>query len=163
MCKECKRQREAKRRLDPVKRAWIRDRDRLQKRKLRALQRGEDELVHKNDAKKTAPWNLLAPRPEARPTWEQFQKEMDNLRTPCFERPEDFSDFNDPRYADDPLEQLGKPFPSTGRAAELCGECPLAELCLEFAVKQKEDFGIYGGKRLVGGRIYTGGSGRNGA
>lgn len=111
-------------------------------------------LAHKNDDKKTAPWNLLKPRQEAMPTWLEFQDRLDEGRTPCFENPERFSDFNDPRYPEDRLEQGGNPFPTAQEAEALCEECPLLNICLEFALKQREDFGVYGGKRIVGGRVY---------
>lgn len=116
--------------------------------------KGALDLGHKNDEKKTAPWNLLKPRDEAMPTWLEFQERLDQLRTPCFKRPGEFSDFNDPRYPDDPLEQLGKPFPSAQEAEELCEPCPLRNICLQFALRQREDLGVYGGKRIVGGRVY---------
>lgn len=159
-CKTCRRASQARtraRRLaDPIKRAAYQERDRLLKAKLRAIQRGEDDLAHKNDEKKTAAWNLLAVRQEAMPDWTEFKAELDERRTPCYRKPADFSDFNDPRYPDDPLEQQGNPFPSAQEAEEMCEECPLRiqALCLRFALKQREDFGVYGGKRIVGGKVY---------
>lgn len=112
------------------------------------------------DDKKTAVQKVLGIRDEAKPAWEEMSKVFDATRTPCFERPEDFFDYDDPRY---PEEASGKPFPTTGQAQDLCSGCPLTGergLCLTFAMKNKEDFGVWGGRRIVGGRVYTGDSGR---
>jgi len=126
--------------------------------------RAEDEVdalleagLAKYDDKKTAVQRVLGIKPDAMPAHEAMSEWFESTRSPCFNNPEDYIEVDDPRY---PEEQTGRPFPSTSQAEALCSECPIRTLCLEFGLKNKEDFGIYGGKRLVGGRIYQGGSGR---
>lgn len=113
--------------------------------------------VAKYDDKKTAVQRILGIKPEAMPAHEAMSEWFDSNRSPCFEQPELYSDYDDPRY---PEDAIGVPMPSTGQAEALCADCPLKTLCLEFALKNREDSGIWGGKRIVAGRIYQGGSGR---
>jgi hypothetical protein len=157
VCRQCKREREAKRKAlldaDPVYRAQRLLSDRLSKRRARGTLSTEGDGVAKYDDKKTAVHKVLAPRKEAMPTWERMWEYMEAHRTPCFERPEDFIDYNDPRY---PEEATGRPLPSAFEARLLCAGCPLLEMCGEFAGRNKEDFGIWGGKRYVGGKVYNG-------
>jgi hypothetical protein len=109
--------------------------------------------VAKYDDKKTAVQKVLGVRKEAAPAWERMGEYMESHRTPCFERPEDFIDYDDPRY---PEEATGRPLPSAFEARLLCAGCPLLEMCDEFAARNREDFGIWGGKRYVGGKVYNG-------
>lgn len=159
ICKTCKREREARRRevlnRDPEYRAARRLSDRLAKRKSRGTLEADD--VAKYDDKKTAVQRVLGVRPEAAEVWAAMNAYLDDHRTPCKDRPDEFIDYDDPRY---PEEQTGRPFPSTSQAEALCSDCKIRTLCLEFGLKNREDFGVYGGKRLVNGRIYQGGSGR---
>lgn len=162
VCRACKREREkarkAKLNSDPVYRAARQLSDRLSKRRARGTL--EDGDLAKYDDKKTAVQRVLGIKPEAMPAHEAMSEWFESNRSPCFEKPELYSDYDDPRY---PEEASGKPFPTTGQAQDLCSGCPLTGergLCLTFAVKNKEDFGVWGGRRIVGGRVYTGGSGR---
>jgi hypothetical protein len=162
VCRACKRERESARRAklnsDPAYRAARQLSDRLSKRRARGTL--EDADLAKYDDKKTAVQRVLGIKPEAMPAHEAMSEWFESNRSPCFEQPELYSDYDDPRY---PEEQTGRPFPSTSQAEALCSDCPLRGdkgLCLEFALKNKEDFGIWGGKRIVAGRIYQGGSGR---
>lgn len=112
----------------------------------------------KYDDKKTAVQRLLAPKADAMPTWTQMWEYMDANRTPCFERPEDFIDYDDPRY---PEEAVGRPIPSAFEARQLCktvdgSDCPLLELCGKFAAQNKEAAGVWGGKRYLDGKVYNG-------
>lgn len=122
-------------------------------RRARLQPEGEVDM-HKNDEKRSAPHNVLGIKQAAAPSWRAMSERMEELRTPCFVRPDDFIDFADPRYPDNPEEQEGKPLPSKYQAEALCAECPIRELCLEYALAQKEDFGVWGGKVIVGGRVY---------
>jgi len=145
------------------KRESYREKNRLYMRKLRAVERGDVEALKKYDDKATTPHNLLGIKPAAEALWTQFNDYLDHNRTPCKDRPELYSDYDDPRYPD---EATGVPMPTTGQAEALCAECPLTGkggICLKYALAQKEDSGIWGGHRVVAGRIYQGGSGRNGS
>jgi hypothetical protein len=164
VCRQCKREREAKRKArldaDPEYRARRLLSDRLSKRRARgsALAEEGDELVAKYDDKKTAVQKMLAPKPEAMPSWSRMWEYMDEHRTPCFERPEDFIDYDDPRY---PEEATGRPMPTAFEARLLCttsdgAPCPLLELCGKFAAQNKEEAGVWGGKRYLGGKVYNG-------
>lgn len=124
-------------------------------RRARLQPEGEVDM-HKNDEKRSAPHNVLGVKQAAMEPWSKMSRYMEELRTQCFIRPDDYIDFADPRYPDDPEEQAGNPFPSTQQAEMLCDECPIAKMCLEYALAQKEDFGVWGGKRIVGGRVYRG-------
>lgn len=159
VCKACKREREkarkAKLNSDPVYRAARQLSDRLSKRRARGTL--EDGDLARYDDKKTAVQRVLGIKPEAMPAHEAMSEWFDSNRSPCFEQPELYSDYDDPRY---PEDAIGVPMPSTGQAEALCADCPLKTLCLEFALKNREDSGIWGGKRIVAGRIYQGGSGR---
>lgn len=161
VCRACKREQKARRRKDPKAGAQLREYDRLWRRRARQRARlsglEDKRNVAKYDEKKTAVQRVLGIKPEAMPAHEAMSEWFESNRSPCFEKPELYSDYDDPRY---PEEQTGRPFPSTSQAEALCSECPIRALCLEFGLKNKEDFGIYGGKRLVGGRVYQGGSGR---
>lgn len=146
-----KRERIAK---DPYYAEQVRERDRLSKQR----QRAGDDLGHKNDEKRSAPHNALGIKPEAVDAWLKSGKLFEQMRTPCHNEPDKFIEYADPRHPDDPEEQAKTPFPSTAEAEAACEGCPLVQsgVCLEYALKQKEDFGIWGGKRIVGGRVYRG-------
>lgn len=138
---------------------WGREKARLREaraRKVRAEERDRLAAVHKNDEKRSAPHNTLGVRDAAAEGWAQLNEGMDRMRTPCFTNRDQFIEFADPRYPNDPEEQAGSPFPSTGEAEAMCAGCPLAKICLEYALAQKEDFGVWGGKRIVNGRVYRG-------
>lgn len=160
VCRVCKRERKAKDRRDPEVGARRREYDRLWRQSARLSGLEDKRDVAKYDDKKTAVQRILGIKPEAMPAHEAMSEWFESNRSPCFEQPELYSDYDDPRY---PEEQTGRPFPSTSQAEALCSDCPLRGdkgLCLEFALKNKEDFGVWGGKRIVAGRIYQGGSGR---
>lgn len=99
---------------------------------------------------KNAPWNLHKTKPEAREVWQQFQLALDQTRTPCFQKPELYTDYDDPRF---PEDATGNAMPSAADAAERCRPCPLLALCAEFAHKERPDWGTYGGERWSGGKI----------
>ena len=123
------------------------------------LSQQEGDVAHKNDEKRTAPHNALGIKQEAIESWTQMGEILETLRTPCYQNRDKFTEYADPRYPDDPLEQEGRaPFPSTGEAEEWCTGCPLLQsgVCLSYALTQKEDFGVWGGKRIVNGRVYRG-------
>lgn len=141
---------ERKRRRSPGFREKHNEYVRLYRANKQALEEGD---VAKYDDKKTAPHNLLKPRDSAMPIWLEFQAELDKQRTPCFERPGDYMDFDDPEF---PEEATGKPLPTAQEAAELCAPCPLKFLCAEFGKTQREDWGIWGGLRMTRGKVYTG-------
>lgn len=157
VCRVCKREQKARDRRDPEAGARLREYDRLWRQSARGNGLEGKRDVAKYDDKKTAVQRVLGIKPEAMSAHEAMSEWFESNRSPCFNNPEDYIEFDDPRYPD---EQTGRPFPSTSQAEALCSECPIRTLCLEFGLKNKEDFGIYGGKRLVGGRIYQGGSGR---
>lgn len=156
-CLDCKRASNRRMRANPVYAAKERESGRIARREARARKRLEGRDVAKYDDKKTAVQRVLGIKPEAMPAHEAMSEWFESNRSPCFEQPELYSDYDDPRY---PEDATGIPMPSTGQAEALCADCPIRTPCLEFALKNKEDFGIWGGKRIVAGRIYQGGSGR---
>lgn len=99
---------------------------------------------------KNAPWNLYKVKPDAREVWDRFQFALDETRTPCHNDPEPYTEYDDPRYADDRRENS---MPTPVEAALLCRECPLQALCAEFAAAEKPDWGVYSGKVYVGGKV----------
>lgn len=145
---------EARRRQSPGFREKHNEYVRLYRARKRAKAAPEgDDLVAKYDDKKTAVHKVLGVRPEAAKSWEKLNKFFDENRTACFESPDKFSDFDDPRY---PEEGVGRKFPTAFEARILCSGCPVLELCGKFAAQNKEDFGVWGGKRYVGGKVYNG-------
>src|SRR5690606_19147688 len=81
----------------------------------------EGDVLARYDEKKTAVQKVLAPKAEAMPTWERMWEYMDEARTPCHTRPEDFIDYDDPRY---PEEATGRPIPPAVEARRMCAPCP---------------------------------------
>ena len=43
--------------------------------------------------------------------------------------------------------------PSAEQAAALCEGCPIAELCLEYALVTKQAWGVWGGHIIVAGKV----------
>lgn len=111
---------------------------------------GETPMAITSGNGKNAPWNLYKVKPDAREVWDRFQFALDETRTPCHNDPEAYTEYDDPRYADDRRENS---MPTPVEAALLCRECPLAALCAEFAAAEKPDWGVYAGKVYVGGKV----------
>lgn len=153
VCRVCKREQKARDRRDPEVGARRREYDRLWRQSVRGNGLEGNRDVARYDDKKTAVQRILAPKPEAMPTWERMWEHMDANRTPCFERPEDFIDYDDPRYPD---EATGRPMPTAFEARQMCAPCPLLELCGKFAAQNKEAAGVWGGMRFIDGKRWNG-------
>lgn len=103
--------------------------------------------------KRSVPWNLLRPRAEASPAFDEFNEALKYTAVPCRGRAAEFTEYADPRasFAD---ENEGRaPMPTRSIAAKLCAGCPLADLCKTYAHLDKPDFGIHAGERWVGGKV----------
>ena len=103
------------------------------------------------------PMNYLALKGDAQEALDDLNKAMETQRTNCFERPEDFMDFDDPRYPDEWDAENLRPVPDTEKRKLLCEDCPLSTLfgtgeCGVYAAVAKPDFGLYDGELYVGGK-----------
>lgn len=155
-CRTCERVRESMRRKrvasNPQARAKRQEYDRLRGQERRYLE-ADGDLAHKNDEKKTAPWNALKPKEAAMPAWNNFQDAMAEQRTACYLEPEKFMDWADPEGVEDDPEELNRsPIPSRNQALAMCADCPLFDLCKEYQSKQKETHGVWHGVRYVNGK-----------
>lgn len=105
--------------------------------------------------KRSAPWNLLRPKPEASLVFDEFHDALKLTDVPCRGRAAEFIDYADPRpaFAEDNEGRL--PMPTADEARELCKSCPLIELCGAYAAVDRPDFGIFAGKRYVAGKVVS--------
>lgn len=113
----------------------------------------EADLAKNDDDKPSAPWNRLKPNERAAPVWAKLVEEISYYRTPCFEKPDQFTDYDDPRFPDEHDPDNPRPMPTKVQAAQMCSGCPLlGNLCGEYAEAQKEDWGVWDGAVFIGGR-----------
>lgn len=82
----------------------------------------------------------LLVRPVARQAWKRFNEALKQVEPDCAGKSE--------RYVDYPEENR----PSPGRAKIMCANCPLYELCNEFARLERPAHGVWGGHVYVDGR-----------
>jgi hypothetical protein len=102
--------------------------------------------------KKSVPWNLLRPRPEASLAFDEFNEAAKYTDTKCRGRAVEFTEYRDtrPAYVDDNEGRL--PMPSAADARKMCAGCDVFELCEAYAELERPDFGIHGGIRWLGGK-----------
>lgn len=103
--------------------------------------------------KRSVPWNLLRPSPEASAAFDEFHEALKYTDVPCRGREQEFTEFVDPRsaFADDNEGRL--PMPTREQARRLCKGCPLFDECGTYARLERPDFGIHAGHRWVGRKI----------
>ena len=146
-CKECHRERSAKYRQKM--RARLAEQNKFEAKLEDALAQSKVDKALASLEKK------LRPRPEAQQAWDTFQEAMEAERTACFERPDEFMDYQDDRYPTDDPDNVGrKRAPTAAEAAALCEGCPfLGNLCADYAEVAKEPWGVWNGKRYKDGRV----------
>jgi len=69
-------------------------------------------------------------RPVAREAWRKFNEALSVTHVPCEDNPD--------KWTGEPVTE--------GRAKMLCANCPLIDLCDDYATKAKETWGVWGGK-----------------
>lgn len=103
--------------------------------------------------KRSVPWNLLRPRAEASPAFDEFNEALKVTVVPCRGREDEFTEYADPRPSRDEPDAALRPMPSAPQAEAMCSGCPLIDLCREYAHADKVDFGVWGGERWLGGKV----------
>ncbi len=138
-CRQCKKERKARAiaKNPEIQREKQRNWKRAERARL-VTSAEENDLARDRD-KKTSPWNALKLPPWAQPYQDRLNAQLDRYETPCKNKPEDFSDYDQA--------------PSVEKARALCASCPALKACLAYGkVEQKlqrergvEITGVYGG------------------
>lgn len=103
--------------------------------------------------KRSVPWNLLRPRPEASSVFDEFNEALKVTNVPCRGRAAEFTEYSDPRAAYASDNEGRAPMPTKSQATAMCASCPLLELCGDYAAIERPDFGVHAGNRWVNGKV----------
>lgn len=141
MCLDCARDRDAERRK--------RDKATGKKKSVKSeqliaadtnMRRKSANIVEQVDARgnMSGPirYEYLAPRGAALEALTKLNKAMEEVRTKCFDKPEEYIDWDE----DSP--------PSNRQAQLLCSGCPVARLCEDYGRKSR-DRGVWGGTVIL--------------
>lgn len=85
------------------------------------------------------------------PATEAFELALQSYKPKCAEAglPSEWTDWD--RIPEN-REDYELPMPNRARAKELCGDCPLLDLCVDYAKANAIQHGVWGGQRIERGR-----------
>lgn len=115
----------------------LRTRERRKREVIQRTAGNEIEIMARiNENRATLPWNYN--KPKATVQLGELNKELESQRSNCFEKPNLFTDYEEP--------------PQRSVARAMCVSCPVFDLCATWAAAERPAWGIYAGEAWEDGK-----------